>query len=128
MKRTLTHLAFCAFTLGTFGGLAKAHAAEDLPERIVKMIERMAADTDANKPDCDKIAAALNKHADDDAKLIKEAKAADEKKTTEQKAAEKKDMEAKYGARMKAAFLKMAPLKECKTNEKIKAYRTKVGM
>ena len=117
MKRTLTHLAFCAFTLGTFGGLAKAHAAEDLPERIVKMIERMAADTDANKPDCDKIAAALNKHADDDAKLIKEAKAA-----------EKKDMEAKYGARMKAAFLKMAPLKECKTNEKIKAYRTKVGM
>jgi hypothetical protein len=126
MKKLLTSLTFCAFS---FGGLAVAGAGgDDLPEKLVKMVERMASDTDTNKPDCDKIATALHKHADEDAALMKAVKDADAKKTKEQKAAEKKELEAKYGERLKAAMTKMMPLKECKDNAKIKEYRTKVGM
>jgi hypothetical protein len=105
-----------------------ADAVADIGERMIKIFERMAADIDANKPDCDKIGAALNKHVDDDVAAFAEAKKVDAGMTVAQRKAAKEAMDKKYGARAAAAKKKMAPLKACSANPSVKAYADKVGL
>jgi hypothetical protein len=105
---------------------AHADTIDELGEKVIKIIEYIASDVDANKPDCDKIGTALTAHMDDDAAVMAKVKADDAKKTKEQKAEDGKKMDAKYGDRMKAAMSKMGPLKSCKANAKVTAYQKKV--
>ncbi len=127
MNKTLVSIAlFALAALPTTR--AHADAAGDIGERIVAVFERMGADVAANKPDCDKIGAALMKHADADATVLADAKKLDAGKTAAQKKAAQAELQKKFGARMSAAQQKMAPLKDCRTNATIKSYMAKVGM
>jgi hypothetical protein len=116
--------AVVASVLGT--GAARAAGNDDMVEKAVKNFERIADEADANKPDCEKIGAALAKHLDEDVAVMKQIKDADAKKTAKQRDEERDAAKAKYGARMQAAKAKAAPLKACKTNAKVKAYAEQV--
>jgi hypothetical protein len=107
-------------------GTARAAADGDLVDKVVKILERIGEETDANKPDCDKIGTALAKHQAEDAAVMKQAKDSDAKKTAKQREDDTKAAKAKFGERMKAAQAKAAPLKACKTNAKVKAYAEQV--
>lgn len=97
--------------------------AEDLQEEMVKMLERQAQDISTHAPDCDKVAAALSKHVAADTALTKKVVESDKGKTKEQKKAERDAFGKKYGERMKAASQKMAGLKACKDNAKVKEWK-----
>jgi hypothetical protein len=116
--------AAVASMLGT--GAARAAGNDELVEKVIKIFERIADEADANKPDCDKIGAALAKHLAEDVAVLKQSKEADAKKTAKQRDEERDAAKAKYGARMQVAMAKAAPLKACKTNDKVKAYAEQV--
>jgi hypothetical protein len=102
---------------------------EELAAKLVSVFERVAADADANKGDCDKMTVALNKHVDADAEIVKAAKANDAKMTKEERAEAKKVLETKFGARMKAALQKgNKPLKACNKHAGVKAFMAKTGL
>jgi primosomal protein N'' len=103
-----------------------ADTVEEMGEKAVKIMERIASDGEASKGDCDKFGTALASHMDADAVTMKKIKDADAKQTKEQREANRKLMEKKYGERMKAAMTKLQTLKACKDHAKVKAYGDKV--
>lgn len=105
-------------------GVARVRAEGDggLLEKYVLIMERIGADTDANKPDCDKIGTALSRHQAQDAATMKEFKDNLAKLPPSQRQAVKDLFKDKYAERLKASEAKAAPLKACKTHPKVKAY------
>jgi hypothetical protein len=57
-------------------GVARERAEGDggLLEKYVLLMERIGADADANKPDCDKIGTALSRHQAEDSATMKQFK------------------------------------------------------
>jgi hypothetical protein len=126
MKRA-GYIAFAGLVVSLLAtGAARAAADDDLVDKVVKIFERIGQETDANKPDCEKIGTALAKHQAEDAAVMKQAKDSDAKKTTKQREEDTKAAKAKFGERMTAAKAKAAPLKACRTNAKVKAYAEQV--
>lgn len=105
-------------------GAARARAEGDggLLEKYVLIMEHIGTDADANKPDCDKIGTALSRHQTQDAATMKQFKDNLARLTPSQRQAVKDLFKAKYAGRLKVSEAKAAPIKECKTNPKIKAY------
>jgi len=101
---------------------ARAEGNDGLLEKYVLIMERVGADADANKPDCEKIGTALSKHQTKDAATMKQFKEALGKLTPSERKAVKDLFKDKYGERLKVSEAKAAPIKTCKTNPKIKAY------
>jgi hypothetical protein len=127
MSSKLTKLV-CSLAVMSVFGASQAFAASDadLHESMVKMAERQAKDVSATAPDCDKMGDALLKHVDDDAALMKKVMDADKGKTKEQKTLAKNEFMKKYATRMKDAQQKMAPLKSCRDNAKMKEWKKKI--
>jgi hypothetical protein len=129
MKRAgyIGHIALAGLVVSLLAtGTARAAADDDLIDEVVKILERVGEEADANKPDCEKIGTALAKHQAEDAAVMKQAKDSDAKKTPKQREDDTKAAKAKFGERMKAAKAKAAPLKACKANAKVKAYAEQV--
>ncbi len=124
MKKLFVFLVLAFAFLVAAPRLAVADANMDrLAERAVALVERMANIIDADKSNCDKMGADLNKFADDTAAERAELKSYKDRLTPEQKAAFK----AKYGERLKAAAAKiMGGMLPCATNEKVRAAMAKM--
>ncbi|HLU68500.1 MAG TPA: hypothetical protein VKZ63_19580 [Kofleriaceae bacterium] len=84
---------------------AGAAADPELEERGVAFMVKMADIMDANKADCDKMAAELNRFLDSQKGLMAEMKAYGEKQTPEQK----KAFSDKYKSETDAVMAKMTP-------------------
>jgi|GEM_PF-3437524 len=119
----LSILSVLGFSLLSLGPV---RARADIPEDMVKLMEKQSNDIDSNKPDCDKMLDALLKHADADAAMIKKAIASDQGKTPEQKKTEATALKAKYGPRLDAAVQKMGPLRAHPKTPKMDIWRKKL--
>ena len=104
---------------------AAAPAFADGVEDMVKMQERQSAAVASNAPDCDKIAKALMATVDEDVATLKKVIASEASKSKEEKKAAKEEMMTKYGPRLKDARTKMEPMKACKDNANVKAWKAK---
>lgn len=109
-------------------GAARVRAEGDggLLEKYVLIMERIGADADANKPDCDEIGTALSKHQAQDAATMKQFKDNLARLTASDRKALKDLFKDKYTERLKVSEAKAAPIKACKTNPKVKAYANAV--
>jgi hypothetical protein len=101
---------------------ARAEGDGGLLEKYVLLMERIGADADANKPDCDKIGTALSRHQAEDSATMKQFKDNLARLSPPQRKAVKDLFKDKYVKRLKASEAKAAPIKACKANPKIKAY------
>jgi hypothetical protein len=97
-----------------------------LMERFVKLLERVADEADAHKPDCSKIGTALGRHLEEDAALIKDLRETNAKVPANQRKALEDFIKARYGKRIEAAHKKAAPYRACMTNAKVKKYAARV--
>lgn len=103
-----------------------ALAASGTPEQLLEMQERQAEAIAEYAPDCEKIGKALLARVHRDAALMKKMLAEDKAKTSEQKRTEKKQFAERFGNRLKAAMLKAAPLRSCKDNTTVRAWKAKL--
>jgi hypothetical protein len=117
MKRSLA-LAFVV----VFGGSAWASPADEM----VRVFERQGADVQAHKSDCDGMLDALLVHVDADAAAMKRLNQSEKGMSPAQKNEAQKKFVAKYGARLKVATRKMAPLGACRDNAKMQTWKNKL--
>ena len=106
---------------------ARADGDGGLMEKFVKLLERVADEADANKPDCGKIGAALGKHLEEDAALIKDLKETISKVPPNQRKALEDFIKARYGKRIEAAHTKAAPYRACMTHPRVKKYADRIA-
>lgn len=99
---------------------------DELRERAVKLLERLADDVQANQPDCKKIAAALMKHVDADAKVMDAFQAIDDARPQDQREAEVAPPA--FVKRVVAARARMVPLDACKDDPTLAAYRARTNL
>ena len=106
--------------------VAPAWASGSVEEDLVAMAERQASAVSGGGADCDKMGEALLGGVDADIATLKKAIASDAGKSKDEKKAAQLSMMAKFGPRLKAAQEKMAPLKACKANAKVQAWKKKL--
>lgn len=106
--------------------VAPAWASGSVEEDLVAMAERQASAVSGGGADCDKMGEALLGGVDADIATLKKAIASDAGKSKDEKKAAQLAMMAKFGPRLKAAQEKMAPLKACRSNAKVQAWKKKL--
>ncbi|MBX7099661.1 MAG: hypothetical protein K1X89_18230 [Myxococcaceae bacterium] len=106
--------------------VAPAWASGSVEEDLVAMAERQGAAVTGGAGDCDKMGEALLGGVDSDIATLKKAIAADAGKSKDEKKAAQLNLMAKFGPRLKAAQEKMAPLKACRSNAKVQAWKKKL--
>jgi hypothetical protein len=116
MKRALLSTAAGLFLF--VSGEARADANSDIAEKMVRLLERIATLVDTNKSDCNAMGDKLNAVIDENSAFIADAKA----RSGAMSQAERDAIQARYGARLQAATMKMMPgIRACATNPKVNA-------
>jgi hypothetical protein len=119
MKRALVSIVAAFFVVVVVvPGDARADTDAEMMEKVVQVLERVATIVDMNKSDCNAMGDKLTAVIDEKGVLLAAAKA----RADALSPAEKQALEARFGARVRAAAMKLQPgLRACGSNPKVLA-------